>query len=165
MAAPPPSLCCISPWEGLTDPYRDVFARGGLTELGFPAFWWVTEVKPAINGTQTDFVASEGDIPTNFVANHPFYDEFWKEKTAKLEEITLPMLICSSFSDHELHTMGSFRAFMKARSQYKWLYTHRTGKWDAYYSPEVQDLTRRFMDCFLKGETENGFLENAFRAA
>jgi len=55
--------------------------------------------------------------------------------------------------------MGSFRAFMKARSQHKWLYTHRTGKWDAFYSPEVQELTRRFMDCFLKGETSNGFLD------
>ncbi|NEQ97084.1 MAG: CocE/NonD family hydrolase [Cyanothece sp. SIO2G6] len=156
---PPPSLCCISPWEGLTDPYRDIFARGGLTELGFPAFWWNTEVKQSINGTQKDFVASEGDIPTNFVDSHPFYDDFWKEKAAKLEEITVPMLVCGSFSDHELHTMGSFRAFMKARSPHKWLYTHRTGKWDAYYSPDVQELTRCFMDCFLKGDTTNEFLE------
>ncbi|MEO0685181.1 MAG: CocE/NonD family hydrolase [Cyanobacteria bacterium J06649_11] len=97
-------------------------------------------------------------MPTNFVEKHPFYDDFWKEKAAKLEEITVPMLVCASFSDHGLHTMGSFRAFMKARSQHKWLYTHRTGKWDAYYSPEVQTLTRNFMDCFLKGDTSRGFL-------
>ena len=155
---PPPSLCCISPWEGLTDPYHDVFTRSGLTELGFPAFWWSTEVKTAINGTPRDFVRAEGSIPTRFVESHPFYDDFWKEKAAKLEEITVPMLVCGSFSDHGLHTMGSFRAFMKARSEHKWLYTHRTGKWDAYYSPEVQELTRRFMDCFLKGDTSNGFL-------
>ena len=155
---PPPSLCCISPWEGLTDPYQDIFTRSGLTELGFPAFWWSTEVKTAINGTPEDFINVEGSIPTNFVEKHPFYDDFWKEKAAKLEEITVPMLVCSSFSDHGLHTMGSFRAFMKARSQHKWLYTHRTGKWDAYYSPEVQTLTRNFMDCFLKGDTSSGFL-------
>ncbi|MEM9005185.1 MAG: CocE/NonD family hydrolase [Cyanobacteria bacterium P01_F01_bin.86] len=155
---PPPSLCCISPWEGLTDPYHDIFTRGGLTEIGFPAFWWSTEVKPAINGTEEDFVTTEGSIPTDFVKHHPFYDDFWKSKAAKLEAITVPMLICGSFSDHGLHTMGSFRAFMKARSEHKWLYTHRTGKWDAYYSPEVQALTRRFMDCFLKGDTSSGFL-------
>ena len=155
---PPPSLCCISPWEGLTDPYQDIFTRSGLTELGFPAFWWSTEVKTAINGTPEDFINVEGSIPTNFIEKHPFYDDFWKEKAAKLEEITVPMLVCSSFSDHGLHTMGSFRAFMKARSQHKWLYTHRTGKWDAYYSPEVQTLTRNFMDCFLKGDTSSGFL-------
>ncbi|MEM8615028.1 MAG: CocE/NonD family hydrolase [Cyanobacteria bacterium P01_H01_bin.105] len=155
---PPPSLGCISPWEGLTDPYQDLFTRSGLTELGFPAFWWSTEVKTTINGTPGDFINFEGTIPTNFVENHPFYDDFWQEKAAKLEEITVPMLVCGSFSDHGLHTMGSFRAFMKVRSQHKWLYTHRTGKWDAYYSPEVQALTRSFMDCFLKGDTSNGFL-------
>ena len=156
---PPPSLGCISPWEGLSDPYHDILTRSGLAEIGFPAFWWSTEVKPAINGTEDDFVKSEGSIPTDFVKNHPFYNDFWKTKAAKLEEITIPMLVCGSFSDHGLHTMGSFRAFMKARSQHKWIYTHRTGKWDAYYSPEVQELTRNFMDCFLKGDTSSGFLE------
>jgi len=156
---PPPSLCCISPWEGLTDPYRDIFAFGGLSEVGFPAFWWATEVKPAINGTQEDFVESEGCIPTDWLKNHPLYDDFWKAKAAKLEEITIPMLVCASFSDHGLHTMGSFRAFIKAKSNHKWVFTHRTGKWDAYYSPDVQEMTRKFMDCFLKNDTSSGFLD------
>ncbi len=156
---PPPSLCCISPWEGLTDPYRDIFAFGGLSEVGFPAFWWATEVKTAINGTQKDFVEAEECIPTDYLKNHPLYDNFWKAKAAKLEEITVPMLVCASFSDHGLHTMGSFRAFIKAKSEHKWVYTHRTGKWDAYYSPDVQEMTRNFMDCFLKGDTSSGFLD------
>jgi len=156
---PPPSLCCISPWEGLTDPYCDIFAFGGVSEVGFPAFWWATEVKPAINGTQEDFEESEGCIATDYLKNHPLYDDFWKAKAAKLAEITVPMLVCASFSDHGLHTMGSFRAFIKAKSEHKWVYTHRTGKWDAYYSPDVQEMTRNFMDCFLKGDTSSGFLD------
>jgi len=156
---PPPSLRCISPWEGLTDPYRDIFCRGGLTETGFPAFWWITEVKPAINGTEQDFVHSEGSIPTEFLDHHPFNDEFWQAKAAKLEQISVPMLVCASFSDHGLHTEGSFLAFTKAQSPHKWVYTHRSGKWDVYYSPEVQEMTRAFMDCFLKGDTANGFLD------
>ena len=155
---PPPSLCCISPWEGLTDPYRDIFAFGGLADIGFPAFWWATEVKPSINGTQEDFVKFDGSIPTDYLKNHPFYDDFWKAKAAKLEEITVPMLVCASFSDHGLHTMGSFRAFEKAKSKYKWVYTHRTGKWVSYYSPEVQKITKDFMDCFLKDDASSGFL-------
>ena len=156
---PPPSLCCISPWEGLTDPYRDIFAIGGLSDIGFPTFWWATEVKPSINGTKEDFVEADGSIPTDYLKNHPFYDAFWKAKAAKLEEITVPMLVCASFSDHGLHTTGSFRAFEKARSKYKWVYTHRTGKWVSYYSPEVQEMTRDFMDCFLKDDTSSGFLD------
>jgi putative CocE/NonD family hydrolase len=111
-----------------------------------------------MNGTQEDFVASEGCIPTDSLEEHPFYDEFWRAKAAKLDEITVPMLVCASFSDHGLHTMGSFRAFIQAKSPHKWVYTHRTGKWDAYYSSEVQDLTRNFMDCFLKGDSASGFL-------
>ena len=156
---PPPSLCCISPWEGLSDPYRDIFSFGGLSDIGFPAFWWATEVKPSINGTQEDYVKSDGSIPTDYLKNHPFYDDYWKGKAAKLEEITVPMLVCASFSDHGLHTTGSFRAFEKARSKYKWVYTHRTGKWVSYYSPEVQKMTRDFMDCFLKDDTSSGFLD------
>jgi len=156
---PPSALCCISPWEGLTDPYRDIFCFGGVPEIGFPTFWWNTEVKPAINGTEEDFVKSEGSIATDYLQKHPFYDDFWKDKAAKLDEMTLPMLVCASFSDHGLHTMGSFRAFEKAKSKQKWVYTHRTGKWVAYYSPEVQKMTKDFMDCFLKGETSSGFLD------
>ena len=69
------------------------------------------------------------------------------------------MMVCASFSDHGLHTMGSFRAFEKAKSKYKWVYTHRTGKWVSYYSPEVQKMTKDFMDCFLKDDTSSGFLD------
>jgi putative CocE/NonD family hydrolase len=156
---PPPSLRCISPWEGLTDPYRDIFSFGGLADVGFPNFWWATEVKPSMNGTEEDFVNADGSIPTEYLKNHPFYDAYWKAKAAKLEEITIPMLICASFSDHGLHTMGSFRAFEKAKSRHKWVYTHRTGKWVSYYSPEVQNLTKDFMDCFLKDDTSSGFLD------
>jgi len=156
---PPPSLCCISPWEGLTDPYRDIFAFGGLSDVGFPTFWWATEVKPSINGPAKDFVKFDGSIPTDYLKHHPFYDDFWKAKAAKLDEITVPMLVCASFSDHGLHTTGSFRAFEKAKSKYKWVYTHRTGKWVSYYSPEVQKMTRDFMDCFLKNDTSSGFLD------
>jgi putative CocE/NonD family hydrolase len=156
---PPPSLCCISPWEGLTDPYRDIFAFGGLRDVGFPNFWWATEVKSTINGTEADFAKAEGSIPTEYLDNHPFYDNFWKAKAAKLEEISVPMLVCASFSDHCLHTMGSFRAFEKARSEHKWVYTHRTGKWVSYYSEDVQNLTREFMDCFLKDDTSSEFLD------
>ena len=156
---PPPSLCCISPWEGLTDPYRDIFAFGGLSDHGFPTFWWNTEVKPAFNGSEQDFVNFEGCTATDYLKNHPFYDDFWKKKAAKLEEITVPMLVCASFSDHGLHTMGSFRAFEKAKSKHKWVYTHRTGKWVSYYSPQVQKMTKNFMDCFLKDDTSSGFLD------
>ena len=115
-------------------------------------------MKPSINGTEEDFVKSDGSIPTDYLKNHPLYDDYWKAKAAKLEEITVPMLVCASFSDHGLHTMGSFRDFEKAKSEHKWVYTHRTGKWVSFYSPEAQKMTKDFMDYFLKDDTSSGFL-------
>ncbi len=158
---PPPSLCCISPWEGIASMYYDLVCRGGIPDVGFTAFWWPTEVKHTINGTVADFIEQEGGLPMDLLDNHPFLDDYWLEKTPNLEEITLPMLACGSFSDHALHSSATFRAFMKAKSKHKWVYTHRTGKWDAYYSSEVQNLTREFFDCFVKGDTKNGFLERS----
>jgi uncharacterized protein len=70
----------------------------------------------------------------------------------------VPALICASFSDHCLHTRGSFEAFRRINSRERWLYTHRSGKWGTYYGPEALALQARFFDCFLKGE-ENGMRE------
>ena len=156
---PPPSLKCISPWEGIADPYHDLFAQGGLTEIGFLTFWWNTEVTETINGPIESFLATEGSIPPEALNDHPLYDDYWQEKAAKLNQIDLPMLVCASFSDHGLHTFGSFRAYEQGSSPHRWVYTHRQGKWVSYYSPEVLELTKEFMDCFLKDEPSNRFLE------
>ncbi|MEO1370516.1 MAG: CocE/NonD family hydrolase, partial [Acidobacteriota bacterium] len=86
---PPPSLRCISPWEGLSDMYRDVLCPGGVAETGFPDFWWHTEVLPALSGGEADFLESEGVAPIDFLAEHPLFDDFWAEKAAKVEEIEL----------------------------------------------------------------------------
>jgi putative CocE/NonD family hydrolase len=153
----PSSLRAICPWEGVTDLYRDMIYEGGVPEEGFPVFWWHTEIKPTINCTEEEFFAVEGP-PTQWQRDHPFFDDYWRAKTPRLEAIRLPMLVCASFSDQGLHTRGSFRAFRKAASEHKWVYTHRSLKWDAYYSREVQELTKRFFDCFVKGDRDNGFL-------
>ncbi|CAN0294153.1 unnamed protein product, partial [Phaeothamnion confervicola] len=152
---------CICPWEGFSDIYQEVACPGGVEDQGFGPFWWVTEVKPALSGSPADFIKYNGGLPADFLTQHPFYDDFWREKAAKLDQIKIPMLVCASFSDHGLHTTGSFRAFVESSSSQKWVYTHRTGKWDAYYSAEVQQLTREFMDCFLKDDTSSGFLKRA----
>jgi uncharacterized protein len=158
---PPPSLRCISPWEGFADLYREVACPGGLEDYGFSRFWWLIDMVPALRGATANFIEHNGSLPMDFVKLHTFNDDFWREKAAKLDQITLPMLVCASFSDHGLHTVGSFRAFMKCKSSQKWVYTHRTGKWGVYYSPEVQLLTKEFMDCFLKNDTSSGFLQRA----
>lgn len=65
------------------------------------------------------------------------------------------MLVCGSFSDHSLHTRGSFEAFRRAGSRFKRLFTHRDGKWSAYYGREATEARIRFFDFTLKG-IQNG---------
>lgn len=148
----PEALKCICPWEGFTNTYHDLACGGGVADTTFLNFWWHTEVKDPLNTPLEEFLNLEEAIPPEALDLHPFYDDYWKNKTANVEAITVPMLVCASFSDHELHTMGSFRAFEKASSKQKWVYTHRGGKWTTFYAPEVQALTKDFMDHFLKGE-------------
>ena len=153
----PPSLKAISPWEGVADIARDLFAPGGVRETGFPIFWWFTEVKPVLAGSVEDFVAVEGGTPLEWHDQHPVYDDWAEAKQPDLEAIDLPTLLCATFSDQGVHNPGAFKAFLRIGSHQKWLYTHRRLKWDAYYSSEVQELTCEFFDCFVKGESDNGF--------
>ena len=154
---PPKALKCISPWEGITDMYRDLANVGGIPEDGFPAFWWTTEVKPAMTDDPKLFIEKQGGVPAEWINIHPFINEFWEEKRAPVENIEIPILTCVSFSDVGLHSNGAYRSFTDVKSKEKWMYTHRDGKWDVYYSKEVQDLTLKFMDYFLKGKRDNGW--------
>ncbi|MEM6891379.1 MAG: CocE/NonD family hydrolase, partial [Pseudomonadota bacterium] len=148
----PDALKCIVPWEGVSDLYRDLACRGGVADVGFLNFWWLTEVKESLNLGLEEYLSIEEAIPVDVLKTHPFYDEYWKAKAPRVENITVPMLVCASFSDHELHTFGSFRAYEKSSSEQKWLYTHRSGKWTEFYKQETSDLIKSFMDRFLKGE-------------
>jgi predicted acyl esterase len=147
-ALQPPHLAAICPWEGLSDVYRDFARPGGVLENGFSKLWsWLT--------------GKEARIRTSLyeaILQHPERDDWYRARTPKLEDIQVPMLVCGSFSDHLLHTRGSFEAFRRAGSRQKWLYTHRDGKWCAYYSDDATQTRIRFFDHFLKG-LQNGWNE------
>jgi predicted acyl esterase len=144
-ALQPPHLAAICPWEGFSDLYRDFARPGGVREDGFlPLFSAVVRR----GGRTPDNLRREQE-------DRPLWDDWWAARTADLERIEAPALICASFSDHNLHSRGSFEAFRRISSRSKWIYTHRAGKWATYYSREALSAQRRFFDCFLKGE-ENG---------
>jgi uncharacterized protein len=141
----PPHLAAICPWEGFTDCYRDFARPGGVREDGFMVLWTRSlrrTGRPAVDLRQEQHA-------------RPLLDAWWRSLQPDLARIEVPALLCASFSDHSLHTRGSFEAFRRISSPERWLYTHRGGKWATYYAPEVLALQARFFDCFLKGE-ENG---------
>jgi hypothetical protein len=144
-ALQPPHLAAICPWEGFSDVYRDFARPGGVREDGFLPMWSAGVRRGG--RTTSDLRAEQLARPT--------FDEWWAAHCPELEKIEVPALICGSFSDHGLHSRGCFEAFRRIGSQYRWLYTHRGGKWAVYYSPEALALQARFFDCFVKGE-DNG---------
>ncbi len=140
-ALQPPHLSAICPWEGLSDLYRDFARPGGVLENGFSKLWsWLTGKEARVQ--QSLYEA---------IVEHTDRDHWYEARTPKIEDIQVPLLVCGSFSDHLLHTRGSFEVFRRAGSRQKWLYTHRDGKWCAYYSEDATRTRIRFFDHFLKG--------------
>jgi predicted acyl esterase len=143
-ATQPPSLAAICPWEGFSDPYRDLLFPGGVREDGFVKLW-----AKGLKGDNLTYDLREEQL------NRPLRDAVWASRAPDLAKVQVPMLVCGSFSDNNLHSRGSIRAFERVGSKQRWLYTHRSGKWCTYYSAGALAAQERFFDHFLKG-VDNG---------
>lgn len=55
---------------------------------------------------------------------HPYYDEFWELYTPDIEKIECPMYVISSLADNGIHTPGTIRGWLAARSEMKFLELH-----------------------------------------
>lgn len=146
----PQALRAICAWEGFSDVYHDVAYLGGVRDDGFLPFWAAMTEK---DGRTTESFRQQQ-------LTHPDFDDFWRSRVPDLEKITVPALICGSFSDHGLHSRGCFEAFRRINSTYRYLYTHRGGKWSTYYSPPALEAQTRFFDCFLR-DVDNGLRDAA----
>jgi uncharacterized protein len=139
-ALQPPSLKAICPWEGFTDAYRDLMRPGGIREIGFVRLWSLSlrrvRQRYKLAGQQR---------------RHPLRDDWWRALVPDLAKITVPALICGSFSDNNLHSRGSIRGWECIASSDRFLYTHRGGKWATFYSPEARTAQLRFFDRYLRG--------------
>jgi len=134
----PPHLKAIIPWEA--DSGQPTRKFGGIPETGF------------LKKLEKFFLAP----------SYPAWDRSFPEKRPPgervleppgervLEDITVPALICATWSDQELHTRGTLWAYKTISSEHKWLYTHGRHKWAEFYSAEALDIQKKFFDCFLK---------------
>ncbi|HOZ57912.1 MAG TPA: CocE/NonD family hydrolase [Nakamurella multipartita] len=141
-ATRPSHLAAICPWEGFTDCYRDFARPGGILETGFLTVWG-TAMRRRSRG-RVDLLGP--------ARRRREFDQWWADRDRDLARIDVPALICGSFSDHNLHTAGSFEGFRRIGSAHRWLYTHRGPKWATYYSPEALAAQARFFDHFVKGQ-------------
>ncbi|MDJ0642916.1 MAG: CocE/NonD family hydrolase [Erythrobacter sp.] len=151
----PPHLKAIIPWEGQSDPFREVLYHGGIPEIAFTSFW-IRKMRAGSNGAPLPH-------PTlfNFAHRRPSLMRWVQQRPATtsgidLPAIEIPALIAATWSDQGLHTRGSFEGYKHIASDRKWIFTHGRAKWDVYYSDEALAYQKDFFDHFLKGE-DNGF--------
>lgn len=147
-AEQPPHLSAINPQEGLSDAYRDLISRGGITDTGFAQRIQVNHVHAGVPVKAED-VAAEG-LKYSF-ADHPV----WQDKIAHPENITCPVYVVASYSN-TLHTMGTFRAWREIPEGKKWLRIHDSQEWPDFYTDEFIEDRRKFFDHFLK-DVNNGW--------
>ncbi len=138
----PPHLAAIVPWEGFTDAYRDFARTGGVRETGFLKMW-----SRGLRAARLKYTLNDE------AAKRPLRDEWWQGLVPDLPKIEVPALICGSFSDNNLHSRGSVRAFEQISSPERHLCTHRGGKWATFYSPSALETQLAFLDRHLRGGT------------
>ncbi|MFF2486170.1 CocE/NonD family hydrolase [Microbacterium sp. NPDC058062] len=139
-AEKPPHLAAIAPWEGTSDPYRELMVRGGIPDGGF----WQRSIQDFVVGqSRTENMRAGVEL-------HPFFDEYWQDKRARFEEITIPAYVLASWTS-PIHTRGTLQAFRELGSSEKWLRVHDNQEWiELVDKNSVEDL-RRFFDRYLKG--------------
>lgn len=148
---PPPHLKAICPWEGFSDRYRDAMFWGGIPESNFLNRLLKSRIQALPPEKKPDEAAKLWAVGIDPVANQTML-----QMNPELERITVPALICATWTDKGCHTRGSFEVFRRIASDAKWLYTHGGNKWDRFYGEEGLAVQKQFFDHFLKGE-QNGW--------
>ncbi len=173
----PPHLAAICVWEGWSDYYRDGARHGGIA-CTFRKNWQEMQVVTVQHGrgeggprsrvtgalvcgdeTLPDETLRQNraDMWANVLAR-PLIDDYYRERTADLSKITVPLLSSANWGGQGLHTRGNFEGYGRAGSIQKWLEVHGDSHWAPFYTDYGVALQKRFFDHFLKG-ADNGWDE------
>lgn len=171
----PPALKAVCIWEGATDFYRDASHHGGILST-FWQHWYDKQVKSVQYGLGErgprnpvtgllvcgDETLSDEELQANRVPfgerirDHPFIDEFHRERTADWSRIDVPLLSAGNWGGQGLHLRGNIEGYLAASSSAKWLEVHGYEHWTSYYTDESRGLQLAFFNHMLKG-ADNGW--------
>ncbi|HKN94840.1 MAG TPA: CocE/NonD family hydrolase, partial [Thermoleophilaceae bacterium] len=171
----PPHLDAIAPWQVTTDLYRDVSYPGGITNVGFGAFWagvdqpnnsYRSGIQQAANAGDTGCLQAQvthaSSEPSHNIAleglQHPFYDAFWQahQPGAGAAMIDVPTFGCLSWQDDEVSSRGSsYLSELDPSTTWVVATNGYHGMCDLS-TPRITDELVAFFNRFVKGES-NGF--------
>ncbi|KAH8083130.1 X-Pro dipeptidyl-peptidase protein [Filobasidium floriforme] len=185
-ARKPRGLACIIPWEGMTDYYRDRVRHGGILANNFVKFWWENQVGPMQYGTEEKRPRRfgpgvmgppvgpeclEGSVPLSTrlalrrdqtidnKENRYLDDPYHASRVYDLGAIEVPLLSVANLGGILLHLRGNVVGYMEAGTKNKWLY-FISGRHDLpFYLPHFVKLQKSFLDAWLKGEDDAGWLK------
>jgi len=140
----PPHLRAIAPWNGMSDVYRNAFVFGGIPDGRFAG-----EVVSSLAGRQ---LVERFDL---MAERFPIMNEYWADKAANLEAITVPAYIVTDTTT-DLHRMGTFEGYRRLGSIEKWLRVNNRQEWTDQYDAANQIDLLRFFDHYLKDQN-NGW--------
>ena len=142
----PPHLKAIIPWEGQSDRYRDAAFWGGIPETNFTKRVLKARSRPCLRKSIPIRPRSSGPLALTLLRTSPCC-----RIMPRLELITVPALICATWTDKGLHTRGTFEVFRRIASKDKWLYTHGGNKWDRFYSEDGTRVPEEILRLLSQG--------------
>jgi uncharacterized protein len=170
-ALQPPHLAAICVWEGAADHYRDWARHGGILSQ-FDDPWFEGQVASRQYGVGDsggrsrvtgELVAGPEILPAQtLTANRivPYQEElkrpldgpYYRDHSADLSKVAVPLLSAANWGGMGLHTRGNFEGYLAAGSTQKWLEVHGDTHFGPFYRKAGIDLQKRFFGHFLKGE-------------
>ena len=153
----PPHLACLGAYDGLNDPYRFMGYPGGI-EAAFTGYWLNASVRVS------NLYPANGDHPRQVepdlfleMQKHPFYDDFWRERTAAehLDKITVPLFSIGVWAKQDLHLVGNILGYHQARGEKKLAMTGTPTAFSSMVDFADQEFHRKYLlpfyDKYLKG--------------
>ncbi len=148
----PPALKAIIPWEGRADLYRDQTFHGGIFAMGFLHTWIATNMAHQLIGRPRTYNpgAFNNNMLWNWASNN-LDSEFWRARSAKWDQIKIPLYSVGNWTGAGLHLRGNIEAFTNAVSRHKKLRIHSGTHFHPFHSEEGRLDQLRFFDHWLKG--------------
>ncbi|KAK5679396.1 hypothetical protein LTS10_008211 [Elasticomyces elasticus] len=178
-ARQPRGLCCIVPWEGMSDYYRDRCRHGGILSNAFIDFWWNRQVvnnqyglagraargwgKDTLEGDREadELEASRHDQRVDNERDAYYDDEYHASRDYNMKDIKVPLLSVGNWGGIALHLRGNVEGYLNAGSTVKYLRLI-TGRHDLpFYSGEGVAMQLSFLNAFMKGIDIDGWADGS----